>query len=75
MQIDLHGYTVHSAWHIFNDRVTDAYFAKRKTVTVITGQGAIMHEFQTWCLNHPRIKGCTRTPYNPGSFKISLKKG
>lgn len=73
MQIDLHGQTIHAAWRIFNTRVTDAYYNKRRTVVVITGQGAIMREFQTWCAQHPHVKTWTNKQHNPGSYKISLK--
>jgi len=75
MKLDLHGHNVHAAWRIFNTRITDAYYDKHKTVMVVTGQGAIMHEFQSWCGQHPHIKSWTNAPHNPGSYKISLKKG
>ena len=45
MKLDLHGHSVHAAWRIFNTRITDAYYAKQKTIVVVTGQGAIMQEF------------------------------
>lgn len=73
MRLDLHGYTIHDAWRIFNSRVTDAYYAKAKTIVVVTGQGAIMHEFTAWCAQHPHVKTWTNSPNNPGSFKLSLK--
>ena len=75
MKLDLHGHNVHAAWRLFNTRITDAYYDKHRTVEVVTGQGAIMHEFQTWCGQHPHIKSWTNAPHNPGSYKISLKKG
>ena len=74
MRIDLHGYHIHNAWQHFNTRVNEAYFQGYKKCTVITGQGAIMQEIRTWAHNHPRIRECTQTPYNPGSFSIKLKK-
>lgn len=74
MRIDLHGYHIHSAWRHFNTRVTEAYFQGYKKCTVITGQGAMMNEFETWARNHPRIRECTRHPKNPGSFTIKLNK-
>jgi len=75
MRIDLHGQTIHAAWQLFNNRITDAYYNKHRTVVVITGQGAIMHEFPSWANSHPHVKNCTNTPHNPGSFNVSLKKG
>lgn len=74
MRIDLHGYTIHEAWKSFNNAITEAYFQGEKKVIVITGQGAMMREIMTWAHNHPRIRECTQTPYNPGSFSIKLKK-
>lgn len=74
MRIDLHGYHIHMAWRYFNTRVTEAYFQGYKKCTVITGQGAMMREFQTWAQNHPRVRDCTQNPRNPGSFTIKLNK-
>lgn len=75
MKLDLHGYTTHNAWHAFNSAVSDAYYMKRKTIVVITGQGAIMREFNVWASNHPHVRSWTNAPYNPGSFTVSIKKG
>lgn len=75
MRIDLHGQTIHAAWRIFNTCITDAYYNKHSTIVVITGQGAIMHEFGAWCAQHPHVKTWTNSPQNPGSYKLSLKKG
>ena len=75
MKLDLHGFSVHAAWRVFNTRVTDAYYDKKKTIVVITGQGQIMHEFQTWCGQHPYITAWYCEPHNPGSYKITIKKG
>jgi len=74
MRIDLHGYHIHTAWRHFNNSVTEAYFAGYKKCIVITGQGAMMREFQTWAANHPRIRDCVQNPKNPGSFTIKLNK-
>ena len=75
MKLDLHGHNVHSAWNLFNSRITDAYYNKQRTVVVVTGQGAIMNEFGAWAGQHPHIKSWTNSPRNPGSYKLSLKKG
>ena len=74
MRIDLHGLHIHAAWRHFNVKVTEAYFAGYKTCHVITGQGIMMNEFETWAQNHPRIRECKRHPKNPGSFSIKLNK-
>ena len=75
MKLDLHGHNIHSAWNLFNSRITDAYYNKQRTVVVVTGQGAIMNEFGAWAGQHPHIKSWTNSPRNPGSYKLSLKKG
>ena len=74
MRIDLHGYYIHNAWQHFNQQITEAYFNGYKKCHVITGQGAMMREIETWARNHQYIRDCTRTPHNPGSFSIKLKK-
>jgi DNA-nicking Smr family endonuclease len=74
MKIDLHGYPIHTAWQQFNRQVNEAYFAGYKKCHVITGQGAMMHEFEIWARNHPRIRDCTQNPKNLGSFTIKLNK-
>tara|TARA_B110000211_G_C13888182_1_gene468281 strand:+ start:391 stop:621 length:231 start_codon:yes stop_codon:yes gene_type:complete len=74
MRIDLHGYYVHNGWQYFNQQVTEAYFRGYKKCHVITGQGIMMREFETWASNHPYIKECIQNPRNLGSFNIKLKK-
>lgn len=76
MIIDLHGCHIHEGWARFKREVDQAYFAGAKRCTVITGQGAMMHEFPTWAHNHSRIREYRTTTRNPGSFIIYLvKKG
>lgn len=75
MKLDLHGMTIHGAWNLFSSRTTDAYYNGHKTIIVVTGQGSIMREFPSWASNHPHVRSCTNTPHNPGSFRLSLKKG
>jgi len=75
MKLDLHGYPIHRAWHLFDATATDAYFNKQQTFVVITGQGAIMNEIITWATLHHRVKSCSPTPNNPGRFVIRIKKG
>ena len=74
MIIDLHGYTVHAAWRVFNSRVTEAYYAGHKTCKVITGYGQIQSELNTWASNHDKIRACRRQDTNQGSFIIKLNK-
>jgi len=70
--IDLHGFAIHEAWAHFKDAVDDAYFRKKRTLTIITGRGAMEKEFPAWVLNHPRARWCEVV--NPGCFRITLKK-
>jgi DNA-nicking Smr family endonuclease len=74
MKIDLHGYPIHTAWQRFNRQVNEAYFAGYKKIIVITGQGMIMNELETWAQLHPKIRECKQTLYNRGSFHIKLIK-
>lgn len=74
MRIDLHGYHIHTAWQLFNRQITAAYYNNNKKCVVITGQGAMMNEIQTWAHNHSKVRECTQHPKNPGSFTIKLKK-
>lgn len=74
MKIDLHGLHTHAAWRYFNQQINEAYFAGHKKCIVVTGQGAIMNEFESWAHLHPRIRECTQHPKNPGSFSVKLNK-
>lgn len=74
MKIDLHGYTIHTAWQHFNTRITQASLNGLKSCEVVTGQGAIMQEFPTWAHNHSRVRSCVQHKYNPGSFTIYFVK-
>ena len=74
MKLDLHGLPIHEAWQIFNNKIADAYHMNFKYVVVVTGQGQIMKEFNTWVSNNPHTKSCNSTSHNPGSFKVFLTK-
>jgi len=74
LKIDLHGYTIHEAWKTFNTAIDQAYWAGRRTVVVVTGQGAMMQEFETWARNHTRVREVTQHQHNPGSWSVKLKK-
>lgn len=72
--IDLHGYTIHTAWLAFNVAIDNAYYAGQRSVVVVTGQGAMMREFETWCRNHPKVREVKQHEHNPGSWSVKLKK-
>lgn len=74
MKLDLHGLPIHEAWQIFNNKIADAYHMNFKYVVVVTGQGQIMKEFNSWVNNNPHTKSCNSAPHNPGSFKVFLRK-
>lgn len=74
MTIDLHGYHIHEGWRTFNRTIDEAYFNNWRKVSVITGQGAMMHELPIWANNHPRIREVKQQKHNPGSFTVILKK-
>ena len=73
-KIDLHGYTIHDAWLAFNVAIDNAYFEGKRSVVVVTGQGAMMREFETWANNHSKVREVTQHNHNPGSFSVKLKK-
>ena len=74
MIIDLHGYTVHQAWNIFNSRVTQAYYDGHRTCKIITGYGQISSELNTWAANHDKVRACNRQDPNQGAFVLKLIK-
>lgn len=74
MIIDLHGYTVHDAWKVFNNKIDEAYFDGHKTCKVITGYGVIQSEISTWAHNHNKVIGCRQQTPNLGAFVIKLIK-
>lgn len=69
--LDLHGLTIHAAWMTFKDAVDNAYFAGKKSISVITGRGEIEKEFMEWVVNHPRTRFCDQI--RPGFFRVKLK--
>lgn len=51
----------------------EAYLDGKRSAVVVTGQGMMMREFETWAKNHPRIREVTQHKHNPGSWSIKLK--
>ena len=74
MSLDLHGYTVHSAWHKFNTHVQDCYLKGHKYTVVITGHGKIGNEIIAWVHNNQYTASCSRLDPNTGAYKIILTK-
>ena len=72
--LDLHGYTVHSAWREFNRFVTEAYFQGKKSVVIVTGHGQIGAEIVAWSHNHERVRACERMNPNTGAYRIHIVK-
>ena len=71
--LDLHHYSIHDAWCVFNNYIDDAYYNGDKSVHVITGKGLILLEFRIWMELHPRISG-GHLNADSGSWIIRLKK-
>jgi DNA-nicking Smr family endonuclease len=74
MKLDLHGYTVHNAWIIFKDHITNCYLDGHKTTVVVTGYGKMANEIETWCSYQDHIISCERLDPNQGAFRIKIKK-
>ena len=71
-KIDLHGNTVHEAWKIFSDHVSDCYSNNIKSTTVITGDGKIAKEIIAWVHANQHCKTAKRGR-NTGSFIVDIK--
>ncbi len=68
-KLDLHGYTVHQAWTVYQRFINEV---NAKSVVVITGQGQIEREFMQW--NHPSsIRKITPLSHK-GGFRILFYK-
>ena len=52
MSLDLHGYTIHNAWKVFNEHVEQCYYKGQKKTVVITGHGQIGNELIAWVHNN-----------------------
>ena len=85
--LDLHGYTLQSAYETFIKFITNNYYSHKRTLLVITGKGdpskqtgTIRREFEKW-INSEEIKQLILyvelAPYktqNNGAFYIYLRK-
>lgn len=74
MKIDLHGYTVHSAWQHFRQQTQLCYLNDLRSVVVVTGHGAMSTEFERWCEADPYVTHCTRLDPNTGAWRVFLIK-
>jgi len=74
MSLDLHGYTVHNAWHKFNEHVRDCYQSGKKKTIVITGHGQIGNELIAWVHNNQYTEHCERLDPNTGAYRIKIRK-
>lgn len=74
MGLDLHGKTVHEAWHKYRSVTHDCYLKKFKKITVITGHGAMSAEFPGWVSADPYAVMCERQNPNTGAWVVHIKK-
>lgn len=72
MKIDLHGYTVHSAWQHFRQQTQLCYLNGVKSVVVVTGHGVMSTEFERWCAADPYVTECVRLDPNTGAWRVKL---
>ena len=73
MGIDLHGKTVHTAWHEYRNVTYDCYLKKLKKITVITGHGVMSKEFPGWVSADPYATKCERQNPNTGAWVVHIK--
>ena len=74
MKLDLHGYTVHEAWHQFRKRTATAYLDGERKIVVVTGYGKMQNEFIGWCDGDPYVESVTRLDPNAGAWSVIIKK-
>lgn len=74
MKLDLHGYTVHNAWHVFTEHVSKCYDVGVKKTVIITGHGQISKELIAWVHNNPYTQTCERLDPNTGAYEVKIKK-
>lgn len=74
MALDLHGKTVHDAWHEYRRVTQDCYHNKHKKITIITGHGIMSTEFLHWVSSDPYAIRCERQNPNTGSWTVYIKK-
>ncbi len=74
MTLDLHGLTVHNAWHKYRSHTQLCYFNKVKKTIVITGHGIMAKEFIGWISADPYAIKCERLNPNTGAWRITIKK-
>lgn len=74
MKLDLHGYTVHTAWQKFRKYTQSAYLDGRRKVVVVTGYGKMQSEFIGWCDGDPYVESVSRLDPNAGAFNVIIKK-
>lgn len=76
--LDLHGHTLHSAWHAFAGFVRmHVEFRSRDAVVVTGGSGRIREEFEHWCADNPDVTGCDPmvSPRGKiGSFRVRFRR-
>lgn len=74
MKLDLHGYRVHDAWHVFKRHIEECYHYKYKHTTIVTGHGKISEEIESWCRTSPYVRHVERMSPNTGAYKLTFWK-
>jgi DNA-nicking Smr family endonuclease len=77
-RLDLHGYSLQSAWTMFNEFVESHHGAGSRSVTVVTGEsGAMRLEFPSWCEASRFVSGFSPMPSprgKVGSFLVRIRR-
>ena len=72
--LDLHGYEVHNAWHVFCEHIEDCLNRGEKQTYVITGFGMIQKELPLWCDQNAAIRKIENPKNNLGAYHIYFFK-
>ena len=72
--LDLHGYTVHNAWNIFNTHLSNCFYNGIKSTIIVTGHGQISNEIIALTHNSEYATGCSRLDPNTGAYTVQIKK-
>lgn len=74
MPVDLHGYTIHSAWREYRKATQDCYYKGVKKLQVITGHGVMQREFLGWVDADPYAISAARLDPNKGAWTVYIKR-
>ena len=69
-KLDLHGYTVHTAWKRYRTTTEECYHRNIKKIVVVIGHGSMSAEFLGWVSADPFADRCERLDPNKGAWYV-----